>query len=189
MWSFAVKALPPPIPPPETPRVRARLQPPAAPPTDVYFEDPVSEETWRSTVSELSTMVQQWAEEHVDAVEAPGANTETQALDMAESDEERRRIWERVVALAIEAMREPERRDWLREERMEEERERAGHARVGNESWVDWNNNVSSGEGHPSMSLEFPIFVCYDIACQFRLKVEEVDDQGKEQIRDVQSKL
>ncbi|KAJ7209388.1 hypothetical protein B0H12DRAFT_1240688 [Mycena haematopus] len=137
------KALPPPIPPPETPRVRARLQPPAAPPTDVYFEDPVSEETWRSTVSELSTMVQQWAEEHVDAVEAPGANTETQALDMAESDEERRRIWERVVALAIEAMREPERRDWLREERMEEERERAGHARVGNESWVDWSGRSS----------------------------------------------
>ncbi|KAJ7246839.1 hypothetical protein B0H12DRAFT_1235459 [Mycena haematopus] len=136
------KALPTSHSTPETPRESPAT---AASGTshDVYFEDPVSEETWRSTVSELSTMVQQWAEEHVDAVEAPGANTETQALDMAESDEERRRIWERVVALAVEAMREPERRDWLREERMEEERERAGHARVGNESWVDWSGRSS----------------------------------------------
>jgi hypothetical protein len=40
-----------------------------------------------------------------------------------EEEEARDRSWDRAVDLAVEAMREPERREWFRDQRIQEEQE------------------------------------------------------------------
>ncbi|KAF8166149.1 hypothetical protein K438DRAFT_1984493, partial [Mycena galopus ATCC 62051] len=126
-------------PPIETQR-RARPSPPS--PLETPAQDPEQEAQWLSWTNQLANIfLLPVSRTNEDAdTEDPAAEKET-----LERDAERVRTWEIMVSLAVEGMREPDRRAWLRDQRMQEKREfmqeqcdRQRHMLDGVESFSDW---------------------------------------------------
>ncbi|KAF8153498.1 hypothetical protein K438DRAFT_1987634 [Mycena galopus ATCC 62051] len=130
------------VPPIETQR-RARPSPPS--PVKTRVEDPEQVAQWLSWTDQLADVcLRALSHTNEDNTEDPAAEKET-----LEQDAERARTWEIVVSLAVEEMREPDRRVWFRDQRMQEKREfvqeqcdRQRHMLDDVESFSDW----SAGE-------------------------------------------
>jgi hypothetical protein len=146
------------VPPIETQRTQRRTKPPLASPVKRPAPDPEQEAQWTSWTDELADIVlrpvsptdEEYARNssmpnyhlitnvHSIDTEDPAAEKETLAQDA-----ERARVWEIMVSLAVEGMREPDRRAWFRDQRMQEKRElQEQRDRQGNmldfESFSDW---------------------------------------------------
>ncbi|KAJ7363877.1 hypothetical protein DFH08DRAFT_798340 [Mycena albidolilacea] len=108
------------VPPIETQRTQRRAKPSPASPVRRPAPDPKQEAQWILWTDELADIVLRPVSptnEDVDT-EDPAAEKETLAQDT-----ERARVWEIVVLLAIEGMRESDRRAWFRDQCMQEKRE------------------------------------------------------------------
>jgi hypothetical protein len=64
-----------------------------------------------------------------------GDEDETQNEKGEQEEEERERAWDTAVMLCVEGMREPDRREWFRDQRMQEEHEARNAQTV--DSWCD----------------------------------------------------
>ncbi|KAJ6451810.1 hypothetical protein C8R45DRAFT_1089409 [Mycena sanguinolenta] len=114
--SLKPRALPKVIPPKTMSRARVRpsREKETAP-------NPLAETAWDHMVAELSVILAQpdiWKEEPEEKLDPQAAK------EREEKDAARARMWDCVVAMVIDEMREPERRDWLHQQRMEDERQR-----------------------------------------------------------------
>ncbi|KAF8189205.1 hypothetical protein K438DRAFT_1971850 [Mycena galopus ATCC 62051] len=126
------------LPPIETQR-RARPSPPS--PVKANVQDPEQEAQWLSWTDQLADIcLRPLSHTNEHDIEDPAAEKET-----LEQDAEKARTWEIMVSLAIEGMREPDRRVWLRDQRMQEKRDlmqeqcdRQRHMLDCVESFSDW---------------------------------------------------
>ncbi|KAJ7817191.1 hypothetical protein B0H14DRAFT_2602194 [Mycena olivaceomarginata] len=129
------------VPPIETQRTQHRAKPSPASPVKRPAPDPEQEVQWTSWTDELADIVLRPVSPVDEDIETedPAAEKETLAQDA-----ERARVWEIVVSLAVEGMREPDRRAWFRDQHMQEKRElQEQRDRQGNifdcvESFSDW---------------------------------------------------
>ncbi|KAF8209387.1 hypothetical protein K438DRAFT_1753734 [Mycena galopus ATCC 62051] len=107
-------------PPLETQR---RVRPPPAPPVKPHPEGSQEAAEWRSWATELGDMFLRNDTKEQASVPVDTMDDAAQA-ETLERDAEKQRLWDIAVALAVEEMRWPERRDWFRCEREQEERQR-----------------------------------------------------------------
>ncbi|KAJ6449961.1 hypothetical protein C8R45DRAFT_1114368 [Mycena sanguinolenta] len=123
----------PAVAPPET-RTRARVHPPKPSRQDAAAEIQLPELQW--DFSEILGP-QIWAQPEVNVDDV---DPETKKA-REEEDAARARTWDLVVGMVVESMREPERRQWLHERRMEEESARVRAMRtplVAEPDCADW---------------------------------------------------
>ncbi|KAJ7197313.1 hypothetical protein B0H12DRAFT_1245073 [Mycena haematopus] len=127
----------------ESPRVRARSRPtaadslPAVPPP----WNPDAEATWQSTVAALSAAIEEWS-----ADTATEGNDEELGADTENTEEarERQRAWDRLMVQVMDSMPEPRRRQWLAEQRIEEEwRSRSTPKARDLDAFSDWSGSGS----------------------------------------------
>ncbi|KAF8140682.1 hypothetical protein K438DRAFT_1785450 [Mycena galopus ATCC 62051] len=100
-----------------------RVRPPPAPPVKPHPEGSQEAAEWRSWATELGDMFLRNDTKEQASVPVDTMDDAAQA-ETLERDAEKQRLWDIAVALAVEEMRWPERRDWFRCEREQEERQR-----------------------------------------------------------------
>ncbi|KAF8187855.1 hypothetical protein K438DRAFT_1764565 [Mycena galopus ATCC 62051] len=86
------------------------------------FPDTEAAARWFSAIDDLTATLETKSDHEADAT------TDKKTL---EEDVEKQENWERVVAVAVEMMREPDRRHWFRDKRMQEEQEEQEHLQRG----------------------------------------------------------
>ncbi|KAF8202793.1 hypothetical protein K438DRAFT_1965270 [Mycena galopus ATCC 62051] len=114
--TFAVLPRPPVvvIPPIESQcHVRPRPQPSA----QIPVRDPEVEASW----TEFTNNIVHASNAIEDADNSAGTVDPAAEKERVGEEAERARVWDVVVELAVELMREPERREWLRDQRMEDD--------------------------------------------------------------------
>ncbi|KAJ7201939.1 hypothetical protein B0H12DRAFT_1244122 [Mycena haematopus] len=113
---------------PETPRVRPRSRPTATVHTDPQPWSPDAEAAWQVTTAELSA-----AEPKI--LGADTAETDAER----EQARERQQTWDRLMVQVLDLMPEPRRRQWLAEQRVEEEwRSRSAPKARDLDAFSDW---------------------------------------------------
>ncbi|KAJ7196917.1 hypothetical protein B0H12DRAFT_1245171 [Mycena haematopus] len=126
-------------------RARPRSRPiaesvPAVPPPWT----PDTEATWQMTTTELSTAIEDW----LAGTLPEGHEDDLQDADTGKTDHEqeqareRQRAWDRLIEQALDLMPEPRRRQWLAEQRLEEEwRSRSTPKAHDLDAFSDWSGS------------------------------------------------